>query len=361
MHVGRNRMARLEQFMKEIAETGDLSRRADIGGRGAAGRLGLALDLMLSEFEKQLAQLKQYALNAAVAHKKERETRDIFQKYVPREARELIDGFIANPESALASETRVLSVSFSSIRDFTAICELMAPDELVVVLNRYFSVMGDIIYRYGGIVDKYIGDTIMAFWGVPKGDNDAKSSVLAGLDMVDGQKGFNEGQRKLGRREFNIGIGISYGVASVGNIGTEKKMEFTVIGDTVNLASQLMRLTMAYRQDLVISESVQRRVMHEMPTRLMDYVVLKGRARAVRIYAVKKSLEPREKQAWDLHNAAMEKYFGRNFHSAAAMFADVCRIVPGDYPSRLFMERCTTLEKNPPSAAWNGSVVVNTP
>ena len=121
------------------------------------------------------------------------------------------------------------------------------PAELVDSLNRYFSGQVDIIYNRGGIVDKYIGDAIMAFWGAPaRHDDDALQSVLSGLDMIDALGKFNENQRRLGKPEFHIGVGINYGEVTVGNIGSERKMDHTVIGDSVHLASRMEGLTKTY-------------------------------------------------------------------------------------------------------------------
>ncbi len=129
---------------------------------------------------------------------------------------------------------------FSDIRGFTTISEGMSPDDLVSSLNRYFSGQVDIIMNRSGIVDKYIGDAIMAFFGAPvTHDDDALQAILAGIEMSEAVEDFNRQQKELGKPEFHIGVGINYGIVTVGNIGTDKKMDYTVIGDMVNLASRL--------------------------------------------------------------------------------------------------------------------------
>ncbi|HOV64694.1 MAG TPA: adenylate/guanylate cyclase domain-containing protein, partial [Spirochaetia bacterium] len=230
-------LVRVVAAMKDIISSNDLSKRVSVDYNDEIGQLSHTFNIMTAELEKAYNQIKRYAFEAVIAQKKEERIRHIFQKYVPQD---LIDKFFENPESMLVGDNRVLSVLFSDIRGFTTISESMMPDDLVNSLNRYFSVMVDVIMKHNGIIDKYIGDAIMAFFGAPvKHDDDALQSVLAGLDMIEVLDDFNANQREIGKPEFNIGIGINYGVVTVGNIGCEKKMDYTVIGDMVNLASRL--------------------------------------------------------------------------------------------------------------------------
>ena len=241
------------------------------------GGLAQTFNLMVGELEKAYGQIKSFAFKAVLAQKREQKIRNIFQKYVPKD---VIDRFFKNPESMLVGENRILSILFSDIRSFTTISERMTPDELVDSLNRYFNVMVDIIMAKGGIVDKYIGDAIMAFFGAPvKHEDDALQSVMAGLEMEEALAGFNARQKAAGKPEFQIGVGINYGEVTVGNIGTEKKMDYTVIGDMVNLASRLEGLTKQYHQRLIISETLHEKVKDAVPCRLLDSVAVKGKER----------------------------------------------------------------------------------
>jgi class 3 adenylate cyclase len=255
----------------------------------------------------------------------------------------------------LVGENRVLAILFSDIRSFTTISEGMMPDDLVNSLNKYFSFMVDVIMNHNGIVDKYIGDAIMAFFGAPvKHKNDALESVLAGIEMTEVLDKFNESQRETGKPEFHIGIGINYGIVTVGNIGTEKKMDYTVIGDMVNLASRLEGLTKEYKQSLIISESLQMKVKDDLPTRLIDAVAVKGKTKGVKIFSSKRNLTADEEKAWSMHNKAMELFFNRDFVEAEKGFTQVLQYIPGDYCAELFIERCKNYEKNPPDANWDG-------
>jgi len=178
--------------------------------------------------------------------------------------------------------------------------------------------------------------------------------VLAGIEMNEALEQFNDQQRKGGKPEFRIGVGINYGVVTVGNIGTDKKMDYTIIGDMVNLASRMEGLTKKYQQPLLISESLHQKVHEEVPCRLIDTVAVKGRAKGVKIYAAKKTLNEEENKAWTLHNTAMEHYYQRDFDQAIRYFQDVRKIFPDDYPSQLLIDRCRQFKAAPPPADWNG-------
>jgi len=347
-----NPLTRVVQAMENIISTNDMSSRVEVEYNDETGKLAHTFNIMVDALDTAYKQIKRYAFKAVLAQKKEHKIRNIFQKYVPAD---VIDEFFANPEKMLIGENRVISILFSDIRSFTSISEQMMPDALVNSLNDYFTVMVDIIMARGGIVDKYIGDAIMAFFGAPvRHEDDALQSVLAGIEMNEALEQFNDQQRKGGKPEFRIGVGINYGVVTVGNIGTDKKMDYTIIGDMVNLASRMEGLTKKYQQPLLISESLHQKVHEEVPCRLIDTVAVKGRAKGVKIYAAKKTLNEEENKAWTLHNTAMEHYYQRDFDQAIRYFQDVRKIFPDDYPSQLLIDRCRQFKAAPPPADWNG-------
>jgi class 3 adenylate cyclase len=331
------------------------------------GELAHTFNRMTAELEQAWGEIKRYAFQAVLAGKKEQRIRNIFQKYVPQN---VIEEFFSSPDpNMLRGKNMSLAILFSDIRSFTTISESYAntPDRLVESLNRYFSGQVDIIMNRNGIVDKYIGDAIMAFWGAPvKHDNDALQSVLAALEMIDALAGFNETQRQLGLKEFHIGVGINYGLATVGNIGSERKMDYTVIGDNVNLASRMEGLTKTYQSELLITESLHGELQKTGPAgeslrfRLLDTVAVKGKTQGVKIYAVKRNLNPREENAWELHNQGMDCYYRRQFREAAEKFRDVAAIFPGDINARNLFGRCKTCLTSPPPPDWNGVEVMQT-
>ena len=353
-------LTRVAGTMRSIIATNDLSQRVLVEYKDEIGGLAQTFNLMVGELEKAYGQIKNFAFKAVLAQKREQKIRNIFQKYVPKD---VIDRFFQNPESMLVGENRILSVLFSDIRSFTTISEKMAPADLVNSLNRYFNVMVDIIMDKGGIVDKYIGDAIMAFFGAPvKHENDALRSLVAGLEMTEALANFNESQKAAGAPEFQIGVGINFGEVTVGNIGTEKKMDYTVIGDMVNLASRLEGLTKQYHQRLIISENLFEQVNGKdgINYRLLDSVAVKGKTKGVKIYSARRALVAAEKEAWDMHNAAMEEYYRRGFGKAARLFDEVGRRLPGDFASQQLRDRCLLYEKDPPEQRWDGVEVMKT-
>jgi class 3 adenylate cyclase/HAMP domain-containing protein len=358
-----NPLQRVVDTMNGITSSGELSSRVEVEYNDETGKLASTFNLMISELEKAYTQIKRYAFEAVLAGKKEQRIRQIFQKYVPKD---LIDKFFASPESMLVGENRTLAILFSDIRSFTSISENMAPDDLVNSLNRYFSGQVDVIMNRNGIVDKYIGDAIMAFLGAPvKHDDDAMQAVLSGLDMIEAVKGFNENQKKIGKPEFRIGIGINYGTVTVGNIGSERKMDYTVIGDMVNLASRMEGLTKTYRSEILISETLHDALVKTAGApplfyRLLDTVAVKGKTRGVKIYTVKKTLGETETKAWKYHNQGMELYYRRDFQTAAKYFAAAHNLLPGDFNAASLYKRCKTYGASPPPPDWDGVEVMHT-
>jgi adenylate cyclase len=207
--------------MEDIIRSNDLSQKVDVEYQDEIGTMAHTFNVMLEELGGAYAQIKNFALQSVLAKKSEQKIRNIFQKYVPEN---VINEIFAHPETMLVGSNRRLAILFSDIRSFTTISETLPPDELVKSLNRYFDVMVDIIIQRKGIVDKYIGDAIMAFFGAPvRSENDALLSVLAGLGMVKALDDFNADQIERGAVEFKIGVGINFGEVTVGNIGTDKK------------------------------------------------------------------------------------------------------------------------------------------
>ncbi len=248
---------------------------------------------------------------------------------------------------------------FSDIRGFTTISEHMLPEEIVESLNDYFGTMVDIIVASGGTVDKYMGDCIMALYGAPvRHDDDALRAVRTAMEMLDRLPRFNEEQQKRRRPHFKVGIGITYGMVTVGNIGSDKKMDYTVIGDKVNLAARLQELTKTYREPLLFDGSVHRKVAEHVPCRHVDRVSVKGKNLSVEVYTARASISPREKEAWEMHDRALGLYFKSEFEKAADLFTQVRSLLPGDELSQLFFERCRKLVHRPPPANWNGTVVL---
>jgi adenylate cyclase len=234
----------------------------------------------------------------------------------------------------------------------------MPPDNLVESLNRYFAVMVDIIFRHHGIVDKYIGDAIMAFFGAPiKREDDHVNAVLAAVEMSQALQGFNEGQRKRGQPELQIGVGLNYGVVSVGNVGAVEKMDYTVVGDVVNLASTLTSLTRAYAVPILAPGSIASLSKGGVHFRTVDRISIDGEWKGT-LHHPATSLGPEQEKAWQLHDRAVTLYYEKRFKDAEVLFEQVSQMIPGDSVSKRYLRRCKQYTQSPPTPEWQGYVPI---
>jgi adenylate cyclase len=210
----------------------------------------------------------------------------LFTQYVSKDVlHEVLHNYREYLKSSAGQKVE-LTVLFSDIRGFTTISETTPPEKIVEMLNIHFSVMADIILRHDGTIDKYIGDAIMAFWGAPvKTADHAERAVRAAMEMLEGLKTVNETLKERGfEHEVKIGIGINTGVATIGNIGSEQKKNYTIVGDTVNLSSRLEGITKEYKTPLLFSEYTYEKIKDKINCTLIGNVTVKGREQPVYIY-----------------------------------------------------------------------------
>jgi class 3 adenylate cyclase/HAMP domain-containing protein len=347
-------LRRVVDTMRDIISTNDLSERVVVEYHDEIGQLSQTFNLMIENLSEAYRQIKGFAFKAVIAQRQEKRTQTLYARFVPEH---VIHQVFADAEESLVGDNRVLSVLFSDIRSFTTISESMKPDELVHSLNRYFDTMVAIIMKREGIVDKYIGDAIKAFFGAQadpaRKSSFALESVLAGVEMIEALGEFNAGQKAAHMPEFRIGVGVNYGMVTIGNFGTDKKKEYTVIGDMVELAEHFEGLTKIYHHPLILSESLHRSVKDTVPCRLLDWVPTQG-AGVIKIYTARRTLSKREQDAWGQHNLGMAEYQERNFTRAGQYFRDVLKAAPGDELAAMFLERCARFEKTPPPETWTG-------
>jgi adenylate cyclase len=220
-----------------------------------------------------------------LARREIKEVKEVFGKYVSKEVLGLI---LENPNAViLGGEEREVTVLFSDIRGFTTLSEATAPHELVAVLNRYFTLMTNEVFKHQGVLDKYIGDAIMAFWGAPIADPlQADHALAAARGMIDRLKEFNEELVREGRPTIDIGVGLYTGSVVVGNIGAESRFDYTVIGDTVNTASRLEGLNKEYGTHVIIGESTKQKLTASYPLSPLGGVKVKGKEQSIEIYSI---------------------------------------------------------------------------
>lgn len=279
-----------------------------------------------------------------------------FKKYVPDElVRELI---ALNKEAVLEGERRELTIYFSDIASFTSISEKLQPEELVELLSEYLGSASKILIENGATLDKYIGDAIMAFWGAPNTlENHAVFACLAALRHKKALAVRNRDLEKRGKATFHDRIGIHTGEVIVGNMGSENRLNYTVIGDNVNLASRLEGINKYYGTEIVISETTYAQAKDFIETRMIDMVTVKGKKNAIGIYELiseKQELPPDIKKFIDIFNEGIVKYRNKQFTEALEHFKQTSSMSSKDYPSKLYVERCETYIQSPPDEDWNG-------
>lgn len=259
----------------------------------------------------------------------------------------------------LGGEKRNVTILFSDIRGFTSISEKLKPEQLVRLLNEYLSAMTTIILKHDGLVDKYIGDAIMAFWNAPL--NQPKHARLACSAAVEMIKKLGEIQEKWKKEKLphiDIGVGLNTGDAVIGNMGSYDRFDYTAIGDNINLGSRLEGLTKQYGVRIIISEATYAQVKNEFAARKLDLVSVKGRTKPIFIYELicaKKELTKKQEDAIRHYESGLNFYFARKWDSAIKEFLKV-----NDKPSEEFIQRCRNFKKSPPQNGWDGTWVMKT-
>ena len=272
----------------------------------------------------------------------------------------LVRELIEHPEhlSLEWGERRGMSVYFSDIAGFTTISEGLTPEELVALLNDYLTHMTDLVLEHGGVVDKYIGDAVMAFWGAPIPNPDhAASAVRCAIAMRDRCAALRPQWKARFGVDLHARAGLSSGDAVVGNMGSKHKYNYTVMGDMVNLASRLEGANKAYGSSLMVSEACFERVQALVVARELDLLAVKGKERPVRVYEI---MGERGTMSDDVialtiaFEAALAQYRDQDFAGARASFEAILVKTPDDGPSKAYLARCDQLAIDPPGPAWDG-------
>jgi adenylate cyclase len=279
-----------------------------------------------------------------------------FSKYVPIE---LVRNLMHKGQVAvLGGEMRELTIYFSDIADFTTISEKLGPEKLVDSLGGYLEEMSQLIMQHHGTLDKYIGDAIMAFWGAPMPvEKHAAEACHAALES---QCRLDEMQRdwiERGHPVFHSRIGINSGLTLVGNIGSANRMNYTVMGDPVNVASRLEALCKLYGVRIMLGEYTAQLVNEEFVTRPLDKIAVKGKEQGIRVYelcGLQSEVGDEELAYIDAYRNALEIYFSRNFHAAAAQFEVVLKLRKQDLAAELLLARVHQYITSPPPKQWSG-------
>ena len=278
---------------------------------------------------------------------------------------EVAEQLLAAGEAVLGGKDQTVSILFSDIRNFTTISEALGARETVSMLNAYFEQMVDVIVRHRGALDKFMGDAIMALFGVPfNGPHDADDAVNAANAMFIALRDLNRMRWREGKEAIDIGVGVSTGVVVVGNIGSTKRMEYTVIGDSVNLASRLESATKFYGAKVLLSEFTWAELQHRGLLREIDRLLVQGKHEPVAIYEAMDHFAdgtfPNLLRTVTRYNEGIQHYRAREWKDARACFGEALALNPEDRPSRLYLERCEHFLETPPPPDWDGVWMMTT-
>ncbi|MBI1736194.1 MAG: adenylate/guanylate cyclase domain-containing protein [Candidatus Rokubacteria bacterium] len=298
------------------------------------------------------------AYAGAVAHgyltegRARRFLRDAFSRYV---APEVVDQLVTDPgRLVLGGETREVTVMFADVAGFTSLSEGRPPAEVVGLMNECFTALTEVIQRHGGTVDKFIGDAVMAFWNAPiRYDDHAARACRAARDLLDALDGLNGVWSARGLPTISMRVGIATGPAVVGNVGSRTKFNYTVMGDTVNLASRLEGAAKVYGTLTLVAATTAERAAGAVAIRELDWLQVKGRAEAVTVFEIDRA--PDADEARRRFAEGLRAYRLRRFAEAAEHFEIALKTMPDDGAAREMLSRCHAFAAAPPPADWNGA------
>lgn len=306
-----------------------------------------------------------FALNMSygyfVESRTKRQITGLFGQYVPSE---LVEEMAEHPESvSMEGESREMTILFSDVRGFTSISEGLEPKELTLLMNEFLTPLSRVVYKHRGTIDKYMGDCIMAFWGAPLLDAaHARNAILAGIEMQQTLKALQPHFKERGWPEIHIGVGINTGRVSVGNMGSEVRVAYTVMGDEVNLASRLEGITKQYGVGVVVGENT-RNAVTDFVYRELDHVRVKGKDKPIAIYEpiglvgeVDKAMQDEIK----LFHEVRRLYKKQDWDQAELQLMNLQRMSPDIALYRIYAERVAYFRKNPPAADWGCVFVFQT-
>jgi adenylate cyclase len=271
----------------------------------------------------------------------------------------VVDRLLASDDDVLHGSSLLATVLFADIRRFTLLSETMTPRDTVAMLNEFFTEMVEVIFTRGGMLDKYLGDGLMAIFGAPMvGAADADNALFVATDMVHALGRFNAGRVGRGLEPIEIGIGLATGEVLAGSVGPTKRMEYTAIGDNVNLAARLESANKYYGTAVLLAASTVDMLKSSATLRRLDLIQLKGTTRPIWVY---ESLAhhtaasfPTLRRMVGAYEAGLECYQRCNWQGGLRKFGEALELAPHDRPSRIFFDRCRYYEANPPADGWNG-------
>lgn len=322
---------------------------------------GLVLPLAASLVTAGLSFALNMSYGYLVESRAKRELAQLFGTYVPPE---LVQQMLRDPERySMAATTREMTVLFCDLKGFTTLAEHMEPTQVQALLNTVFSRLTQVIRRHGGTVDKYMGDCVMAFWGAPVACADhARRAVDAARDMLTAIQTLNAEHARLGLPAIGAGIGVSTGPMCVGDMGSDLRRSYTVVGDAVNLGARLESLTRVYGEDVVVSEATRAACPH-LAWQELDRVHVKGKADAVTVFTPRGAVEtltPARRRELDLWHDTLQRWRAQDWDGCERQLDQLRTPSEEKVLYRLYAQRVASMRRSPPGPDWDGALSIDT-
>lgn len=289
-------------------------------------------------------------INYMASRQRALQTRMMFSQYVPKE---VVSRLVERPELLkLGGEARELTLMFTDLANFTTMSERLTAEATVEVLTEYFNAMTTIIHRYGGTVDKFIGDAVMAFWGAPLDDaQHAEHAVRAAIDMQVAMEQLAARLVERGLPAISMRIGLHTGRVVVGNIGSLSRFSYTVIGDAVNLAARLEGANKAFGTGILLSDATARTLPVDLTMRHLDRVIVKGKSEAINVYC-----PCQDASLVKLSGQAVQLFYEQQWVACEEAFRALLLVKPHDYAAMRFLARLEEILGKPAGQAWTGAL-----
>ncbi|MDQ7075401.1 MAG: adenylate/guanylate cyclase domain-containing protein [Gammaproteobacteria bacterium] len=292
-----------------------------------------------------------------VESRSKRQLARLFGQYIPPELVNEMDQHLDDEVISLEGQSREMSVLFTDVRGFTPISEGLEPKELSQLMNAFLTPMTRTIHKHRGTIDKYMGDAIMAFWGAPlKDEQHAEHALNSAMEMIETLEEMQADFQAKGWPEIKIGVGLNTGPMSVGNMGSEFRMAYTVLGDAVNLSSRLEGLTKVYGVNIIVSDTTRHSV-HGYLYRKLDHVRVKGKQQPVAIYEPlgrKEQVRPSIKSELSRYHKALRLYQRQQWDLAEREFFALTQQNSACYVYQLYLDRVIYFKTRPPEPDWDG-------
>jgi len=287
---------------------------------------------------------------------REKRVRNTMARYV---AKEVVDQLLASGEDVLEGSALVATVLFADIRRFSLMSESMTPRNTVSMLNEFFTEMVEVIFTRGGMLDKYIGDGLMAIFGAPvAGSADADNALYVANDMIRALAAFNSRRARRGSDPIEIGIGLATGEVLAGSVGASKRMEYTAIGNNVNLAARLEGANKYYGTAVLLAATTVDELKSAAVLRRLDLIQAKGISQPTWVYESlghhTRGTFPKLASVIKAYDAGVDCYQRRDWAGGLSHFATALELAPQDRPSRIFLDRCRYFQTSPPDEGWDG-------